>query len=224
MDFKNRTNELNRFSKLLEESLNETLLFFNKENNWSKTLQRYKDGKKWTVVMDASMERIIGKLNGNRVIVEDKLNLNNEYFKIDYTIWRETPSFESSEALTNLKQNKKHNKIWELLYAIEHENNKSDWVYELKQLIMFKANNKVLISYLADDVKIEMPEIQSNITNLLNTFDLNKTENDTFLLLLGNSYNVAKEKNNIHYSVSRFFVEGGIWKIDKTNFKPIILK
>lgn len=121
-----------------------------------------------------------------------------EYALIDYTFWRTRKGVVDSKLLQSLGLNttKKNlsksesvlnSNTWEIITAIEHENNIRDWVYEVKQLMLIRTPLRVVISYTDKEINKEDIEL------LFKTLDTHYTDsllpNDEYLLILGNTVN-----------------------------------
>lgn len=82
-----------------------------------------------------------------------------EFFKIDYTWWEERCPLQKNNA--NIYD-------WDLLLAIEHENNCYDWTYEVAKLDQINAPLKIVIGYMKNDQRgdVEKGIIRNQVEHL----------------------------------------------------------
>lgn len=82
----------------------------------------------------------------NAIIEKLDYNYQNEYFRIDASGWR--PRW--TELQENIERPKKFNAhLWDLMIAVEHENDPKDWLDEIVKLAHICCPLRVVIGYLS---------------------------------------------------------------------------
>ena len=104
------------FDKFYDTYKNALMREYNEDSNFKKI---YEGRTSYTELINKIM-----KNNITRMLPED-CKFNPEYFRIDYSWWK---SCESKEDEMNIYD-------WELICAVEHENEWSDWTYEVESWI-----------------------------------------------------------------------------------------
>lgn len=79
----------------------------------------------------------------NSIIRESGCCVSNEYFRIDASGWNSRYKDISQEA----KKIKMNPHLWDLMIAVEHENDKRDWADEVIKLLHIRCPLKVVIGY-----------------------------------------------------------------------------
>ncbi len=80
------------------------------------------------------------------ILAEWNFPVNYEYYRIDVYGW--TSTLEENKELSKLTQAQKLNVHgWKPAVAVEHENNWTDWTYELIKLAYVRCPLKVIIAY-----------------------------------------------------------------------------
>ena len=131
---------------------------------------KYTESPSWTKNVITMIERILKELSCNPEV-------NREYYRIDVIGWKQHKE-ELSVGETGLK---KH--LWELLFAVEHENDSKDWLDEVCKLSYIRCPLRVVIGYNKDDADDKI-KIAKDILTKTGAFTNDEEE---FLILLGPS-------------------------------------
>ena len=127
-------------------------------------------GRYYTEQIQTIMKKLIG----------DELSYHPEYFTIDYTWWKE--QIHNSEKKVNFYE-------WELIIAVEHENDYRDWTYEVEKLDSIKCPLKIVIGYVnkKDNNEVDLIKKQAQLLKKLDS-------NEEFgIILLDHSLNSNKK-------------------------------
>lgn len=124
-----------------------------------------------------------------QILNELNLSAENEYFKIDTIGWM-PPEFEDEDADIRKKARelKLNAPLMDLMVAVEHETDKSAWIYKLVKLSHIRCPLKVIVSYAPfgkRDEDIKKAEFAYECLTKLNIFIPNSDEE--FLIILGNA-------------------------------------
>ena len=140
---------------------------------------------------EPTFTKIINKIVVPKIIKNDGLEYQNEYFRIDTIGWRPKYQKIPEDRAKHIKM-KRH--LWDLKIAVEHENDKSDWTDELIKLAHIRCPLKVVIGYVncdeRDEIEVQKLRYAYDCLEQTNAFDLNADEE--FLIVLGNG---APRKN-----------------------------
>ena len=120
----------------------------------------------------------------SQIIKEKGWHSQTEYFRIDVIGWESDHSTIKDEcARLGMTPH-----LWDLKIAVEHENNKYDWLDELVKLAHIQCPLKVLIGYASCDERtdIEKEKLALAYTCLSKTKAFDSTANEEFLIILGN--------------------------------------
>lgn len=127
----------------------------------------------------------------NAVIEEMGCQSQNEYFRIDATGWQGRYKEIEGEA----KEIGMRAHLWDLIIAVEHENNPKDWTDELIKLVHIRCPLKVIIGYnyydQRDSREIKKLEYAAKWINKTKAFNSNGKEE--YLIILGNCHSKDKE-------------------------------
>ena len=138
-------------------------------------------------------------------------NVNHEYFRIDTTGWVSNRITELEEAVNKRKLNYH---CWDLKIAVEHENDKNDWIDEIVKLAHIRCPLKIVIGYNNCDERENECETLLNqlalpVLNRIDAFGSN--EPDEFLVIFGNvkhngiSYDCADYRGYLYnYKMKKF--------------------
>lgn len=123
-----------------------------------------------------------------QILNELNLSAENEYFKIDTIGWIPPLNDDTSELAKEARELRLNTHLSDLMVAVEHECDKSGWMYKLAKLAHIRCPLKVIISYApcskrSEDVK--KAEFAYKCLKSLNVFMPDSDEE--FLLILGNS-------------------------------------
>lgn len=143
---------------------------------------QYSENKSWTEKVIPWIEEILSKLSCNTEV-------NREYYKIDVIGWKQQKE-DLSVGETGLK---KH--LWDLLFAVEHENNSKEWLDEVCKLSYIRCPLRVVIGYNQNDADEKM-KIAKDILTKTRAFT---DEDQEFLIMLGPSEVEFKVRNIIEY-------------------------
>lgn len=106
--------------------------FLNKANYASKQL--YSRDKKWTDETVKWIEQILCD-------VYKKIQISHEYYRIDTIGWTQRKN-ELNTGNSNLAPH-----LWDLVAAVEHENNPNEWLDEVCKLAYIRCPLRVVIGY-----------------------------------------------------------------------------
>lgn len=192
---------VNTFNNSIVEYIN------NSSFDYFKLEEYYKNSTNWTNEMNYIMRVIHKNLLTRKELENNHVVMYKEYFKIDYSIWREKPvdqEFENYIGCIKGKSKSSSEKTWKILAAIEHENDKKDWLYEMKQLLCFNTSLKVLISYEESRSITSRPDKLEKVLNMYaktSRLDVG----DEFIFIFGNTY-VEAVSEGIEYVSTCFRV------------------
>ena len=150
------------------------------------------------------------------IIEEAGLEAQHEYFRIDSIGYRhrytEIDACEAEKAGLN-----RH--FWDIKVAVEHENNKADWMDEVTKLCHIRCPLKVIIGYnycdQRDDGDAEKLEFIAKWMPELSAFDPNSEEE--ILIIIGN----AAPKNKSYGTYERFDYRGYLYDYENEAFERI---
>lgn len=136
---------------------------------WEKYANKVKkayDNRAWyTEVMKKVLQRVMkeyGDLYNHSNDTGKEFKYYPEYFTIDHTWW----------ATNEREKNKVNLYDWEIMAAIEHENDWMDWTYEVAKLDSIKASLKVVIGYMRNDLRdTELSLVEAQYRKLKNVSD-----------------------------------------------------
>lgn len=154
----------------------------------------------------------------SKILKKNGLEISKEYFRIDVSGWvnRWAEIDEQAKAL-DLKSH-----LWDLKVAVEHENDKKDWLDEVVKLAHIRCPLKIVIGYNACDRRNETDGAGNDMEKLrfcaevlqkTRAFDQNGTE--TYLIILGN----AKGKEQSSYDT--FDYRGYVFDVSTKQFRQI---
>lgn len=136
---------------------------------------QYTNSTSWTNVIKPIIEEILKNLADETKI--EKFEVNREYYRIDYIGWKQYKK-ELSTRETGLKPY-----LWELLFAVEHENDSSDWLDEVCKLAFIRCPLRVVIGYDTSNAATKF-EVAKDILAKTKAFS---DEDQEFLIILGPS-------------------------------------
>jgi len=122
-----------------------------------------------------------------RILNELNLSAENEYFKIDTIGWM-PPEFDDEDIGKKARELKLNAPLMDLMVAVEHEIDKSAWIYKLVKLAHIRCPLKVIVGYAPCDKRdedIKKVEFAYECLTKLNIF-LPESDEE-FLIILGNS-------------------------------------
>ena len=140
-------------------------------------------------------------------------SVSHEYFRIDASGWVSYhQDIEHNAETVGLKPH-----LWNLMIAVEHENDATDWNDEVIKLAHVRCPLKVVIGYNACDNRddgdyIKLAFVAECLQQLL---CFNRDHKDEFLIILGN----CKGTNRQDYDA--FDYRGYIYDYDERAFKRI---
>ncbi len=132
------------------------------------SLKEYSDNTKWTILTRAWITEILKNMR-------DDIEINYEYYKIDIIGWSQhNDKLEAKE--TGLVPH-----LWNLEFAVEHENNSKEWLDEVCKLSYIRCPLRVVIGYGNEkaEEKIEM------VKTILRETKAFTDDNQEFLIILG---------------------------------------
>jgi hypothetical protein len=151
-------------------------------------------------------------------IIEDGTGFvtQHEYFRID-SIGYQHRYLEIPEESAKKVGFNRH--FWDLKVAVEHENNKQDWMDEVVKLVHIRCPLKVVIGYNYCDQR-EAPEWNklafiAEWMQRVSAFD--KNANEEFLIIIGN----GAPKDKTHSTYERFDYRGYLYNAAEGKFERI---
>lgn len=150
---------------------------------------RYED-KLLFDVYTSDMKAYIKAINKKfipRILNELNLSAENEYFKIDTIGWMPS-EFDDADMGKKARELKLNTPLMDLMVAVEHEIDKSAWIYKLVKLAHIRCPLKVIVGYAQCDKRDEdmkKAEFAYECLTKLNIFLPNSDEE--FLIILGNA-------------------------------------
>ena len=146
---------------------------------------KYTNSTNWTTEVKPIIDRILKNMVNDTHV--DEIEVNREYYRIDHIGWKQHKN-ELSTRETGLTPY-----LWELLFAVEHENDSSDWLDEVCKLAFIRCPLRVVIGYDTSNAATKF-EVAKDILAQNQAF----TDGDQeFLIILGPSedeYNVGKRE------------------------------
>ncbi|SES99395.1 hypothetical protein SAMN04487771_100322 [[Clostridium] aminophilum] len=140
---------------------------------------------------------VVDRIISNAYPVDDPRHMESqhEYFRIDsigyQPRWKEIPQNEVVQSGLNPH-------FWDLKIAVEHENDKTDWMDEIIKLIHIRCPLKVVISYNhCDQRSQELEQKLSHVAKWMQRLSVYRNDNEEFLIILGNA--APKDKTNGDY-------------------------
>ncbi len=122
-----------------------------------------------------------------QILTELNLSVENEYFKIDTIGWM-PPEFEDEDISRKAHELKLNTYLDDLMVAVEHEMDKSCWIYKLVKLAHIRCPLKVIVAYAPCDKRdedIKKVEFAYECLTKMNVFLPDSDEE--FLVILGNA-------------------------------------
>jgi len=159
-----------------------------KEKTHFASLSDYSNDTIWTVKTKGWIKEILKKLKN-----EMKIEVSHEYYRIDSTGWIQR----KEELNTGNSLLAPH--LWDLIAAVEHENNSKEWLDEVCKLSYIRCPLRVVIGYGTESFNDKIAVVK----DILHKTEAFTDDEQEFLIILG------KHKNE--------FIEGG------DNFTHIIL-
>jgi len=146
-------------------------------------LENYSSSELWTEIITSSRESIID-LVFKKYSNSDDPKTNHEYFRVDNILYSRPDELELESELYNVKDDTKLNRhIWDLIIAVEHENDRNDWTDEITKLMHIRSELRVVISYSSTiDQKKEIIAATELIKHFGNYV---RPEEGAFMLILG---------------------------------------
>ncbi|MBE5855642.1 MAG: hypothetical protein E7297_09830 [Lachnospiraceae bacterium] len=182
-------------------------------------MKEYKNSSEYTKLIIPLINEIIKESRNDYKLEEHELEqqscfgVQNEYFRIDACGW--VSHFKSIESQAEKLGLKPH--LWDLKIAVEHENDKSDWLDEVMKLIHVKCPTKVVIGYSdADDRENDLFKLAFVARCMKQVQAFREGWNEEYLVILGN----AKIKEDIT-SYKQFGYRGYIYNWETEQFDTI---
>ena len=140
------------------------------------------------------------------VVKEDNSIIEREYFRIDLITYKDTKTQTSLGYLKNYS--------WDLLSAIEHENDSRLWVDEVVKLAHISARLRVVIGYMPLSEKQNQQKYIDEVSYVINDIMAWKqTRENEFLIIIGDS-KVSEINQRCNYTPY-------IYKKDEERFLPL---
>ena len=160
-----------------------------------------------------SFTKFINKKIISKILRSHGYSISHEYFRIDVSGWVSyRQDVEHKAEIVGLKPH-----LWDLVVAVEHENDATDWNDEVIKLAHVRCPLKVVIGYNACDNRddgdyIKLAFVAECLQQLL---CFNSDHKDEFLIILGN----CKGTNRQDYDA--FDYRGYIYDYDERAFRRI---
>ena len=192
--------------------------FFVQFKNYLVESNSNKDGARYFDIYKTNEPRfteLVNKRIIHDIIKNSGLHVQHEYFRIDTTGWVGRYEELDEERARKLGLNRH---LWDLKVAVEHENDKMDWLDELVKLIHIRCPLKIVISYnhsdrrALDSIKLDYA---AECMNKVDAFSTTGTEE--YLIVLGNC--APKDKKSEPYK--HFDYRGYIYNHNNKKFEAI---
>ena len=137
-----------------------------------------------------------------------------EYYRVDVIGWNSR--WQEVEALARAWGMNPH--LWDLMIAVEHENDPADWADELIKLAHLRCPLKVIIGYNHCDCREEEPgklRMAAEWLSRLNAFS--GDDQEEFLIIMGN----CAPKHDKRMQYDRFDYRGYLLDPTERKFRPI---
>ncbi len=121
-----------------------------------------------------------------------RLNYYAEYYRIDYTAWYAERDIESLYEMSRDLGFKKSEYCWNMLAAVEHEND--NWDYEVFKLGCINCPLRVVIGYNDKESDCKKLDYIAKRLSALDSFVFNTEKGQEFMIILGNN-----KKENAYY-------------------------
>lgn len=191
------------FYKKFKESLVEERVYKGR-----RYLEIYRDTK-FSAFTDLVNKKLIHK-----IVRESGLSVSHEYFRIDTIGWSGKYLELDEKEAKNLGL-KRH--LWNLKIAVEHENDKKDWLDEVIKLVHIRCPLKVIIGYNRCDQRDKQEKDKlayvAKCMQMVKAF--HTADQEEYLIILGN----AKGSNGKSYTC--FDYRGYLYNQDKQQFERI---
>ncbi|MGN0635411.1 MAG: hypothetical protein ACI4I5_04235 [Acutalibacteraceae bacterium] len=107
-----------------------------------------------------------------------------EYYRVDCAGWLDRKGEIEAEAKAlNIQAH-----LWDLMIAVEHENNKADWTDEIIKLMHLRCPLKVVIGYVPCDKREQDTEKLNTVAGWMRRLRAYDAQaNEEFLIILGNA-------------------------------------
>lgn len=146
---------------------------------------------------EPAFTELVNKTLISDIVKNNGLTAQHEYFRIDTVGWNgRYLSLDEKEA----KEVGLNRHLWDLKIAVEHENNKADWLDELIKLIHIRCPLKVVIGYNYCDQRDE-PEKKKLIYAaecMQRVEAFHPLDHEEYLIILGNG--APKDKKHETYN------------------------
>lgn len=162
--------------------------------------------------------KIVNKTLIHSIIQKAGLTPQHEYLRIDTVGWRGRYTELEEQRSKEVRLNRH---LWDLEIAVEHENNKKDWLDELVKLIHIRCPLKVVIGYNhcdeRDTGELEKLAYAAECMNMLKAFGSDCGEE--YLIIIGNGEPGDKSKGGY----TSFDYRGYLYNYGKKKFERLII-
>ena len=137
-----------------------------------------------------------------------------EYFRIDLIGWTES-DYDFGKCPKGFKRH-----FWDFNVAIEHENNREDWLDEVVKLSYINCPLRIVIGYAPTENRQAYLDYASEALRLLNKRYQSIREDQEFLLILGDSYLPGETVSAINYTPYLYLYDrdSGLFKNQNNNW------
>ena len=172
--------------------------FFNEYKSKVREHITHTDGRNYLDIYrtdEPTFTELINKQIIHSIIAEAGLDVQHEYFRIDTVGWHGKYDILDRDRAKTVGLNRH---LWDLMIAVEHENDKEDWLDELIKLIHVKCPLKVVIGYNYCDCRGENEnnklQYAAECMQMIKAFSNDTAEE--YLITIGNGAPKDKSKPN----------------------------
>ena len=131
----------------------------------------------------------------NRVLVDNGLKTQNEYYRIDAIGWSA-----KSEAIKKPNGVRLNSHSWDLEVAVEHENDPYDWMDEVVKLAHIACPLRVVIGYMPWDKREDDQKYLDHVAKWIKTLMCkDNIQRGEFLIILGNCNTEGEVERYFNY-------------------------
>ena len=179
----------------------------------------YEDGRSYLKIYqtdEPTFTQLINKIVIHDIIQSSGLTPQHEYFRIDTVGWNGRYQTLDERTAKKIGLNRH---LWDLMVAVEHENDKADWLDELIKLIHIRCPLKVVISYNYCDCReqLEWDKLNYAAACMQKIEAFRFCEGEEYLVILGN----AAPKDKTQKSYGTFDYRAYLYHYDKNCFEQL---
>lgn len=167
----------------------------NENNIWYGEIGKARTYREIYKTDETAFTELVNKHIIHEIVAQAGYEPQHEYFRIDTIGWKDA-GYRNMQDAQRLGLNRH---LWNLMIAVEHENDKADWMDEVIKLMHIKCPLKVVIGYnhcdMRETTEPEKLAFAAKWMKELAVYD--KNANEEFLLIFGNA--AAKENTALDY-------------------------